>query len=54
MRQLVHQHQPVAADQHRDDAGIGEIAGAEDDGGFGPFDAREARFQLARKADDCR
>ncbi len=46
MRQLIRQHQAVAADQHRDDAGIGEIAGAEHAGGLGLFDAGEARLQL--------
>ena len=47
MRQFVEQHQPVAADQHRDDAGIGEIAGAEDDRVLGLLDAGEAASSSA-------
>ena len=46
VRQFIHQHQPVAPDQHRNDAGIGEIAGAEHDRGLCLLDAGEARFQL--------
>ena len=46
VRQLIRQHQPVAADQHRDDAGIGEIAGAEHHGGLRLLDAGEPRLQL--------
>ena len=46
VRQLVEQHQPAAADQRRDDAGIGEIAGAEHDRCLGLLDAGEARLQL--------
>ena len=49
MRQLVDQHQPVAADQHRDDAAVGEIAGAEHQRRLGLLDAGETRFQFGIK-----
>ena len=49
MRQFVDQDQAVAPDQHRNDAGIGEIAGAEHDGGFGLLERGQAGFQLGVK-----
>ena len=49
MRQLVEQHQIVAADQARDDAGIGEIAGAEDAAGFGALQPRQPRFEFGEQ-----
>ena len=49
VRQLVGQHQAVAADQRRDDAGIGEIAGAEHDRGLRLFEAGEPALKLGVK-----
>ena len=49
VRQFIEQHQPVAADQHRDDAGIGEIAGAEHDRRLGLLDAAEPAFEFGVK-----
>jgi adenosylmethionine---8-amino-7-oxononanoate aminotransferase len=49
MGKLVHQHQPVAPNQYGDDAGIGQIAGAEDDGRLGLLDAGEASLQRGIK-----
>ena len=49
MRQLVDQHQVVAADQRRNDAGIGEIAGAEHAGRLGALEPGEPRFELGEQ-----
>ena len=46
MRQLVDQHQVGGADQGRDDARIGQIAGAEDAGGLRALHPGEAALQL--------
>ena len=46
MRKFVQQHQAVAPDQHRNDAGIGEIAGAENASRLGAFEFGQACFQL--------
>ena len=44
--QFVDQDQVAAAGQRRDDADIGEIAGAENAGGFGAFEPRQPAFQF--------
>ena len=44
--QLIDQDQIVAAGQRRDDADIGEIAGAENACGFGSFQPRQPALQL--------
>ena len=49
MRQLVDQHEVVAADQRRNDAAVGEIARAEHAGRLGAFEAGEAAFELAEQ-----
>ena len=49
MRQFVDQHQIGTADQARNDAGIGQIARAEDAGGFGALQPRQPRFQLGEQ-----
>ena len=49
MRQFVDQHEIVAADQRRNDAGIGEIAGAEHAGRLGALEPGEAPFELAEQ-----
>ena len=54
MRQLVDQHEVVAADQRRDDADIGEIAGAEHAGRLGLLRAGRAALRARRTADGCR
>ena len=46
MRQLVDQDEIVAAGQRRNDAGVGEIAGAEHAGRLGALEPREPRFEL--------
>ena len=46
MGKRVDRHQVVAADQRRNDAGIGEIARSEHAGGFGALEARQPRFEL--------
>jgi hypothetical protein len=43
---FVQQHETVAADEHRDDPGIGEIARSENAGRFGALEFGQARFQL--------
>ncbi len=49
MRQLVDQHEIVAADQRRDDAAVGEIARAEHAGRLGALEPGEAAFELAEQ-----
>ena len=49
MRQLVDQHEVVAADQRRNDAGVGEVAGAEHAGRLGALEPGEAAFELAEQ-----
>ncbi len=49
VREFIQQHQPVAADQHGDNAGIGEIAGTEHDRRLGLLDLRQPRFQFGVK-----
>ena len=46
MRKFVQQHQAVVPDQHRNDAGIGEIAGAENASRLDAFEFGKACFQL--------
>ncbi len=46
MGELVDQDQVVAPDQRRNDAGIGEIAGAEHAGGLGALQRGQPRFEL--------
>ena len=45
MGQLVDEDEIVGADQRRDDAEIGEVAGAEHASGLGVLPARQPRFQ---------
>ena len=47
VRQLVDQHQVVAARECGRHSGVDEIAGAEHAGGLGALEPREARLQLA-------
>ena len=49
MGELVHEHEIVGADQRRDDADIGQIAGAEHAGGFGLLQAGEPRLELGEQ-----
>src|SRR6476620_1375773 len=46
MRQLVEQNETVLADQHRDDAGIGEVAGTEYARRLGALELCQPRFKL--------
>jgi hypothetical protein len=46
VRQFVDQDQSIAPDQHRNNAGVGEVAGAKGTGSFGSLDARETGFKL--------
>ena len=54
MRELVEQHQILAPGKRRQDAGIGEIARAEDAGGLGALEPGEPRLELLDRADGCR
>ena len=45
MGELVHQHEIIGTDQGRDDADIGQIAGAEHAGGFGLLQPREPALE---------
>ncbi len=49
MRQLVDQHEVVTADQRRDDAAVGEIAGAEHAGRLGALEPGEAPLEFAEQ-----
>src|SRR5262249_33076530 len=49
MRQLIDQHQVVAADQGGNDAGGREIAGAEHAGRFGALEAGETPLELGEQ-----
>ena len=48
MREFVDHNQIRRAREHRDDAGIGEVAGTENAGGFGSLEPREPLLQLAK------
>ena len=49
MRQFIDEDEIALARQRRNDAEIGEIAGAEDERGLGAFEPREARFQFRKQ-----
>jgi hypothetical protein len=49
MRQLVDQHEVVAADQRRDDPGIGEVARPEHDRRLGALEPGEPALELAEE-----
>src|SRR5208283_1872005 len=49
MREFVDQNQILRARERRDDAAIGEIAGTEHTGGFGPLESCEPRLKLTKQ-----